>query len=67
MLFNDVIIAEKEEEANRLLREGTNEEIRGYIYETRFLAWKLQEITYKFLSAGNYYKPTEVYQPKHFK
>lgn len=68
-LLNSDIIAEKEEEANKLLQEGTNEEILDFICETFLLARKVQKIAYKcvLMDTGVDCNFSEVYHPKHFK
>lgn len=62
MISNSDILADKEAQVDALLREGTVEEIRDFIYQIRLLAWELNDLTYKLLSINS--KP---YQPKHFR
>ena len=62
MLSNNGIIAGREAEIDKLLMEGTEEEVRDFIYQTRLLAWELNDITYKLLPIVC--KP---YQPKHMR
>lgn len=62
MISNSDILADKEAQVDALLREGTVEEIRDFIYQIRLLAWELNDLTYKLLSINS--KP---YHPKHFR
>lgn len=56
------ILAYKKAEVDKLLLEGTSEEVRNFIHQTRFLMWELNELNYKLLFIDR--KP---YQPKHMR